>query len=83
MRKLVYCLNCRKISYLQETCPNCNSNTFKALSKNAPVNIIGSKIKGRIYKINEESVDVLIVDQQNQKTIKSFDHTKLRKIKVI
>ena len=80
MKKLVYCLNCRKISVLQEKCPGCNSKAFKELNKNAPVNVIGSKIKGRIYKVNEETVDVLIVGQQNQKTIKAFEYSKLKKI---
>ncbi|MCX7749803.1 MAG: hypothetical protein N2645_23385 [Clostridia bacterium] len=80
MDNLFYCLDCRLLSASSGLCPHCNSEKLKELTRKAPVNVIGSKLKGRVLKIQMDSVNVLFVDENKNKYIKEFEFSKLRKV---
>jgi hypothetical protein len=80
MSKLYYCLECKRISEKEEGCTYCGSHNLKELGKNAPVNVMGSKLKGRVLKVDEGRARLLIVDETNSKYIKEYEAEQLRKI---
>lgn len=80
MSKLCYCLECRRVFEGEKDCPYCKSTFTKELSKNSPVNVLGSKVKGKILKIENGKARLLIVDDSKQKYIKEYEADKLRKI---
>ena len=80
MSKLCYCLECRRVLDGENQCPYCKSTFIKELCKNSPVNVLGSKVKGRILKIENGKARLLIVDESKQKYIKEYEADKLRKI---
>ncbi|KXZ40682.1 hypothetical protein SAMN05661008_01604 [Alkalithermobacter thermoalcaliphilus JW-YL-7 = DSM 7308] len=75
-----YCIECKRIFSDFEKCTYCSSSNIKKLSLNSPVNVIGSKIKGRVLKIKDDNIRLLYVDEHKNKLIKEFSHDKLRKI---
>lgn len=80
MYKVYYCNACRRVINNSESCDYCKSNDIKELNLKAPVNVIGTKIKGRILKFKNESIDLLIKDEFNNKMVKEFKMDELRKI---
>jgi hypothetical protein len=80
MCKLYYCLDCKRISGEAESCMYCNSLNIKELTKNAPVNIIGSKLKGRVLKVEEGKARLLIADENNSRYIKEYEADMLKKV---
>ncbi|MEW9121774.1 MAG: hypothetical protein AB2421_03600 [Thermotaleaceae bacterium] len=80
MKKLNYCMDCRRIATFNGTCSYCQSSNIKDLVKNAPVNVIGTKTKGRVMRIGEEMVELLCVDEGKIKSFKQFEAERLRKI---
>lgn len=80
MCKLYYCLDCKRISEKEESCSYCSSQNIKELTKNAPVNVIGSKLKGRVLKVEEGKARLLISDETNNRYIKEYEADKLRKV---
>jgi hypothetical protein len=79
MNKLFYCLNCKRIFAQEGECSYCSNTNIKGLVKNSPVNVIGSKLKGRVLKIDEK-VRLLIIDENNTKIIREYEAEKLRKV---
>lgn len=80
MRKLYYCEECKRVLDDDKKCSFCNSQSVKELNIGAPVNVVGSKLKGKILKICESNVRLLIRDESNNKFIKEYEHNKLRKV---
>ena len=80
MENLNYCVECRRISYFNETCSYCQSNHIKAIDKNAPVNVIGTKTKGRVFNAKDGMVGIICTGVGNTKSIKQFEAESLRKI---
>lgn len=80
MGKLYYCSDCRRVSNGQGKCSYCQGEDIKDLALGAPVNVIGSKLKGNVMKINENSVRVVIRDESNNKFVKDYEADKIRKI---
>ncbi|MDP4091371.1 MAG: hypothetical protein Q8930_19165 [Bacillota bacterium] len=80
MSTLCYCLQCRRVFNEENGCPYCKGTSVKELSKDSPVNVLGSKLKGKVLKIEEGKARLLIRDENNQKYIKEFEADKLRKI---
>lgn len=74
-----YCKQCRRVFREDGNCPYCESSG-KAMKKNSPVNVIGTKIKGNIFKVKEESISVIITLEDKTKVIKEYSIEKLRKI---
>ncbi|MFZ5967824.1 MAG: hypothetical protein ACOYVK_11710 [Bacillota bacterium] len=80
MENLNYCVDCRRIASFNEGCSFCQSQNIKALVRNAPVNVIGTKLKGRVMNVKNDMVHILYVDEGKQKVIKPFESVKLQKI---
>lgn len=80
MNIMTYCLQCRRIFQGDVACPYCNSTFTKELSKNSPVNVMGSKIKGKVLKVENGKARLLIIDENNEKHIREYEAEKLRKI---
>lgn len=80
MKNLSYCVDCRRISYFYGICSYCQSNNIKDINRKTPVNVIGTKIKGRVLNVKDEMVNILCIGQGKVKSIKQFEVEKLRKI---
>lgn len=80
MEKLWYCLQCRRVFKSEGECPYCKSIFTKELSKNSPVNVLGSKTKGKVLKIEDGRAKLLIISENKEKFIKEYEADKLRKI---
>lgn len=81
MVKLYYCTNCRKIQDNETSCAACESDKIKELKKGTSVNVIGTKTKGKIYRIKQEQVDLIIVHPESKETtIKGFKPEEIRKV---
>lgn len=81
MKHLVYCLNCKRIFNPQDNCPYCNNDKVKNLDIATSVNIIGTKLKGKVLRIKNDSVSLLIIrPDTKERYIKDYNAEKLRKI---
>lgn len=80
MNKLSYCVDCKKIFNSATECAGCNSTNTKELRKNSPVNVVGSKLKGRVLRNNASNVTLLINDENNNQYVKDYEADSLRKI---
>ncbi|WP_053956076.1 hypothetical protein [Inediibacterium massiliense] len=80
MSNLYYCKECRKIEKNDLKCGCCSSENMMPLKVGAPVNVIGTKQKGRVLKMQEDQVSLLIVNELNQKMIKDHLYNELQKI---
>ncbi len=80
MDKLNYCLDCQRIFDASAQCTYCNSENVKALDRRAPVNVIGTKLKGKVLQTKEGMVHVLFEGEKKVKSIKEFEASKIRKI---
>lgn len=80
MNKLYYCLDCKRVFKSSSECCYCKSFSIKELSKNAPINVIGSKIKGRVLKINQDDVSIRFISENKEHLIREFDPDKIRKV---
>lgn len=80
MNKLYYCNECKRVITNSESCNYCNSSYIDELALGAPVNVIGTKLKGKVLKIKDNSARLLIRDENNSKFIREYEGDKLRKI---
>lgn len=80
MNKLYYCAECKRI-FKEERCPYCGSDNIKELTNNAPVNVLGTKIKGKVLKIEKDNVRVLHTNPESkERYIKIYEPEKLKKV---
>lgn len=78
---LNYCANCSRVFDAKEDfCPHCENIHFSELKKNAPVNVIGTKVKGRIFKILGEIALLIVITENKEKLLKEYPIKELRKI---
>lgn len=80
MKRLNYCLDCKRVFTSENICEYCNSSNIKELKRGKSVNIIGSKDKGSYLKYKEGKVSVIIYADNKQKFIKEYAIDKIRKI---
>ena len=80
MERLSYCLECRRVFNSHTECTYCNSSNIKELERKAPVNVIGTKLKGRVLKAKEGIVHLLFEGEKRVKSIKEFEISKIRKV---
>jgi hypothetical protein len=80
MNKLYYCGECKRVVTSSESCSYCSSSLISELSVGASVNIIGTKIKGKVLKVSGNTARLLIRDEGNNKLIKEYGVDKLRKV---
>ncbi|HAZ36286.1 MAG TPA: hypothetical protein DEF85_05920 [Clostridiaceae bacterium] len=80
MGKLYYCKNCRAIVKEEHDSPCCENEKLMELKVGAPVNVKGSKLKGKVLKIKGDELTLVIKDGSNNKFIKEYEYDKLRKV---
>lgn len=80
MINLNYCVDCRRIASFNGECSYCHSTSVKDLVKNAPVNVIGTKTKGRVMNVRNNMLELLCMDEGNNKAIRQFEAERLQKI---
>lgn len=80
MNKLYYCSSCRRVLNEQGKCNYCEGMDVRELAIGAPVNIIGSKLKGNVLKVSGNSVKLVIKDESNNKFLREYEADKIRKI---
>lgn len=81
MVKLYYCANCKKIQDNDETCNGCQQTKLKELTKGTPVNVIGTKTKGNVYRIYKEDVHLKVINPDTHEvSIKKYPHDQVRKV---
>ncbi|QBD87741.1 hypothetical protein EW636_09405 [Clostridium tetani] len=80
MENLYYCSDCKRVFYNGEKCEYCGSQGKKDLKYGVPVNVIGSKLKGKIIKTKENYIRLLIRDDENNKYIREYPAEELRKV---
>lgn len=79
MNKIYFCKVCRAVFTEGKGC-NCEgNNSVQEVKKGTPMNIIGTKTKGKVIKIKEDAVDLLIYSHNN-KTIRTCKVDEIRKI---
>lgn len=80
MARYYYCFDCRKIGKSKNECGECKGRSLKELKEGAPINIIGTKQKGRIFKMKEESISILLKNEFNEESIREVSYTEVQKI---
>lgn len=80
MNKLYYCNECKRVVKSSENCNYCNGNLIDELVDGTPVNVIGTKLKGKVLKIKDNTVRLLIKDEGNNRLIREYEVEKLRKV---
>ncbi|MCM8710887.1 hypothetical protein M2651_07595 [Clostridium sp. SYSU_GA19001] len=80
MNKLYYCNECKRVIGNSDCCSFCNSSYVSELVVGVPVNVIGTKLKGKVLKIKDGTVRLLIRDESNNKFIRDYEGEKLRKV---
>jgi hypothetical protein len=80
MSKLYYCGECKRVITSSENCSYCSGSLINELSVGAAVNIIGTKLKGKVLRIKDNSARLLIRDEGNNKLIREYEGDKLRKV---
>lgn len=80
MYKLYYCNKCKRVITNESCCDYCKAEEIKELMLKTPVNVIGTKVKGKILKINNEKATLIIRDEGNNKFLKEYGADQLRKV---
>lgn len=80
MSKLYYCLDCKRVFHNEDQCEYCSGNAIKEIRKDSPVNVLGSKLKGRVLKIEPDAVWLLLVNEFNERYIKDYKAEELKKV---
>ena len=80
MHRLFYCLDCKRVFKNEEVCQYCNSNNIKDIKKNSPINVLGTKQKGRVFKILDGGAKVIIVNEANEQLIREYKSEELQKV---
>ncbi len=80
MHKLYYCQDCKRVFKNEEKCLYCESGNIKEMKKNSPVNVLGTKQKGRVLKIVEDTVKLLIITEAKEQLIKEYKAENLKKV---
>lgn len=80
MKKLNYCIDCKRIASFNGECSYCQSQKIKELTRKAPVNVIGTKIKGRVLNVKDQMVEILYIDENKNTFVKPFEAQQLQKV---
>lgn len=80
MDKLYYCTKCLRVVKTERNCDYCNNAETKELSIGAPVNILGSKLKGKVIKIKDGTARLVIRDDSNNKFLSVYSAEKMKKL---
>lgn len=79
MNKVYFCNECKKVFTQGNGCNCQKEGCIKEIKLGTPVNIIGTKLKGKIYKIKGDVLDVVITSNKNR-YIKQYKVEEVRKV---
>jgi hypothetical protein len=79
MKNLSYCSDCRRISDFNGVCSYCQSTNVKELKRKAPVGVMGAKIKGTVFNVQDKTVEI-VYQEGKTKSLRKFEADKLIKI---
>lgn len=80
MSTIKYCVNCQRVFLNMDSCKFCGCENLKELKKNAPVNVLGTKLKGRVFRYTNETITLIINTESNEKILRDYKINELRKI---
>lgn len=80
MGKLYYCAKCRRVVKDENSCSYCGGDDIYELSLGAQVSVLNQKIKGKVLKIKDGNVRVLIKAETKEKLIKEYPAEELKKV---
>ncbi len=80
MSTVNYCVQCQRIFLNENSCEFCGSDNIRELKKNAPINVIGTKLKGRVLKIKDGNATLIMNTESNERMLKEYDLKELKKI---
>lgn len=80
MDKLYYCADCKRIIQNDKECSYCKSENIGELSLGTPVSVMENKAKGKVLKIKDGVVRLVIRTETGEKYIKEYNSEKLRKV---
>ena len=79
MSKAYFCSTCKKIFNEGNPCNCQEEGCVKELKLGTPVNVTGTKLKGKVYRIKKDEVEVLITSSKNR-SIKAYRLEQIRKV---
>jgi len=80
MANLFYCKKCKRVIASGTQCDYCGHIEVNRLVEGTSVNIIGTKEKGKVFKISDETVKVITIDLAKNKLVKEYKAEQLKKI---
>lgn len=80
MQTLNYCLKCKRLFSSEDKCDFCGSNSLKSVQKSTAVNVIGTKIKGKVLYCKDDLVSIIISNESNEKMVRKYKVCELKKI---
>ena len=80
MSKLFYCTSCKRVINNEQSCDYCKCEEINELWVGTPVNVIGNKLKGKVLKISDGIVKIIVRDASNKKLVKEYAASKLKKV---
>ena len=80
MQNLNYCLECKRLFLESNKCEFCDSKNIKPIKKSTSVNVIGSKVKGKILNFKEGIVNIIVITESKEKVVKGYKVKELRKV---
>jgi RNA polymerase subunit RPABC4/transcription elongation factor Spt4 len=80
MANLFYCKKCKRVVMSGTQCDYCGNMEVNRLLQGTSVNIIGTKEKGKVFKISEDLVKVIVIDAGKNKIIREYKSQQLKKI---
>lgn len=79
MSKAYFCSTCKKIFNEGNPCSCQEEGCVKELKLGTPINVTGTKLKGKVYRIKKDEVEVLITSSKNR-SIKAYRLEQIRKV---
>ena len=80
MADLFYCVKCKRVIANDTQCDYCGDTKINKLLQGTSVNVIGTKEKGKVFKISNEIVKIIIIDLAKNKVLREYKAEQLKKI---
>lgn len=80
MARYYYCSECKKIGKSKVECEGCKGKYLKDLKEGSPINLIGTKQKGRVFRMKENEIVILIKNEFNEESIREVSASEIQKI---
>ncbi|PHV70827.1 hypothetical protein CS063_08660 [Sporanaerobium hydrogeniformans] len=79
MQRVYFCKECKRVFMKEDKCGCEIENGVKEIKLGTPVNIIGTKLKGKVRRIKGDKLELLITSSPNR-YLKEFRMDEVRKI---